>query len=489
MKKYLKLIGSFLVVLTVVSFVIKAEAAATDKDLVYLKAVGAVASSFDDTAGWAPDPNPMAPVDGKLETRWSPKYKDNEWIYFDFGKPKVLTTMAILWERAFVVDYEILISDDTKTWKTVVLLKNQNGNVDIIRFEPVRGRYLKIVGLKRVNPLWGFSVWEVLLLGPRESNQGEKTLKETYPNFGVELEEILSGEFSITPVKEPPLDGNGPIGKDEFQAGVVFTSWHETEIATKKSDVSIKHLYDDDNVRFLSVMVNWYQEDINSTVIGRDKLAGSTPMDEAVGHAINYAHSLGMKVMLKPHVDVHSGDGRQYIIPSVDWFASYTEFILHYAEIAEEYNVELFCVGTELTQTTTPRWDKTWRTIIFEIRKAYKGQITYAANWDEYPDVTFWDTMDFIGIDAYFPLTDNPDAPPEDLEKSWQSYADEIEYFLKVKKYNKPVILTELGYANFNGCNAEPWLSCPQSPVEDQEEQADAFDTAMSVLSERPWFK
>ena len=176
-------------------------------------------------------------------------------------------------------------------------------------------------------------------------------------------------------------------------------------------------------------------------------------------------------------------------MPSVDWFASYTEFILHYAELAEEYNVELFVVGTELGQTATPQWDKTWRTIIFEIRKAYKGQITYAANWDDYQDVPFWDAVDYMGIDAYFPVTDDPNASAEVLEKSWQGYADEIENFLKVKKQKKPVIFTEIGYANFNGCNVEPWLSCPEQPTEDQEEQADAFDTAMSVLSERPWFK
>ena len=55
--------------------------------LVYLKVESAVVSSFDDTPDWAPPEDPMAPADGNFDTRWSPlNGRDNEWIYFDFGK-------------------------------------------------------------------------------------------------------------------------------------------------------------------------------------------------------------------------------------------------------------------------------------------------------------------------------------------------------------------------------------------------------------------
>ena len=64
--------------------------------LVYLAVTDAVASSFDDTPDWAPLPNAMAPVDRDMLTRWSPKLGlDNEWIYFDFGKVKVLSKIII----------------------------------------------------------------------------------------------------------------------------------------------------------------------------------------------------------------------------------------------------------------------------------------------------------------------------------------------------------------------------------------------------------
>ncbi len=461
--------------------------AADAEDLVYLKVKSAVASSFDDTEGWAPPEDAMAPADGDLGTRWSPKYLDNEWIYFDFGKKKTISTIAILWERAFATEYEILISDNAKKWKQVALMKEQNGNVDIIEFEPVKTRYVKMVGLKRVNPLWGFSIWEFLMFGQKGLNQTDKTLKQTYSDFPVTTAEILAGDFSVTPEKEDPLPGLGRIGEKEFQTGINFPSWHETEIATKKSDESIKHLFDNVNAKFISIPITWFQDDIDSTEIARDTITGSTPMDEAVGHAINYAHKTGLKVMLKPHVDLYTEAPRYYIIPSVDWFITYTGFIIHYARLAEEYNVELFCIGTELGETTTEEWEDIWRTIIFEIRKVYKGQLIYAANWDRYQDVPFWDELDFIGIDAYFPLTENENATIEELDKAWEYYTSEIEDFLKSNDYEQPVIFTELGYANVDGCNVEPWLTC--SHREDQDEQADCLDSALAVLTEKPWFK
>ena len=63
-----------------------------ENHLVYLNVVNAVASSFDTTPDWAPPPEPMAPVDRDMLTRWSSELGlDNEWIYFDFGKPRFLS--------------------------------------------------------------------------------------------------------------------------------------------------------------------------------------------------------------------------------------------------------------------------------------------------------------------------------------------------------------------------------------------------------------
>jgi len=86
-------------------------------------------------------------------------------------------------------------------------------------------------------------------------------------------------------------------------------------------------------------------------------------------------HAFGMKVMLKPHVDLVDEEARTNIIPSDEWFESYKSFMLHYAELSAKYNVELLCIGTELSNTTTARWRAEWVDIINEIRKIYLQQM------------------------------------------------------------------------------------------------------------------
>ena len=143
--------------------------------LVYLAVTDAVASSFDDTPDWAPLPNAMAPVDGDMLTRWSPKLGiDNEWIYFDFGKEKVLNKIVIRWENAFATEYEILTSFDAKKWTRLLLKKDGKGAIETLEFPAVKARYVKIIGLKRINDQWGFSMWEFGPYGPQSLNPGEK---------------------------------------------------------------------------------------------------------------------------------------------------------------------------------------------------------------------------------------------------------------------------------------------------------------------------
>lgn len=45
------------------------------------------------------------------------------------------------------------------------------------------------------------------------------------------------------------------------------------------------------------------------------------------------------------------------------------------------------------------------RRLIRQIRRVYHGPLTYAANWSgEYKQIRFWDALDYVGIQAYFPL-------------------------------------------------------------------------------------
>jgi len=166
-----------------------------------------------------------------------------------------------------------------------------------------------------------------------------------------------------------------------------------------------------------------------------------------------------VKVMVKPQLWV----GRGYFTGDIEmdteekWQVlekSYSEFILAYAKAAKEINADIFCIGTELEEFVKNR-PEYWQNLIKQIKNVYKGQLTYAANWDEYKRVPFWSEIDFIGIDAYFPLSEKKSPTVADLELGWQPHKDEIKGIQK--KFGKPIMFTEFGYRSVDYTGKEPW--------------------------------
>jgi hypothetical protein len=166
----------------------------------------------------------------------------------------------------------------------------------------------------------------------------------------------------------------------------------------------------------------------------------------------------GMMNMLKPHIWVRgSWPGEIQMQNEADWeiwFENYTAFILDYARFAEELKFPVLCIGTELEKTSNR--EREWRKIIAEIRKVYSGKLTYAANFTEYEQVDFWDDLDYIGIQAYFPLSKNHHPEIEELKTAWEIHLPKIEKV--VRKYQRAVLFTEIGYCNTADAAIQPWI-------------------------------
>ncbi|MFH1877655.1 MAG: discoidin domain-containing protein [Candidatus Omnitrophota bacterium] len=459
--------------------------AGNEEDLVYLDVTGAEASSFDETPDWAPEPDPMAPVDGDMLTRWSSNYHEGEqWIYFDLGKERVISNAIIRWERAHARDYKIQGSNDAKNWQDLYHEKNgQGGNMEA-DFPPVKARYIRILGLERANEDWGISIWEAEIYGPRSANPGAEVTKEQYLNKGENEDDKEAAKTLISKLAAKAV----PVSENSFQKVVVYTSWMAEELAMPVSDLTLAYLKEL-GVDSVAIMVPAYQEDLDSKeIFTNDKEGGDTPTMESLEHAIQTCHSLGMRVMLKPHVDPRTNEARINIMASEEWFNSYEEFILKYARLAQEQNVEIFSIGTELEATTFETWAGRWNQVIDKVKEVYKGYLTYSANWTEYKEVPFWDKIDFIGIDAYFPLTEDNEPTLDDLKSAWGARADEIEKWMEEKGLTaKGVVLTEIGYPSADGANRQPWVAVTN--IEDQQEQADCLEATFDVLTKRPWFK
>ncbi len=160
------------------------------------------------------------------------------------------------------------------------------------------------------------------------------------------------------------------------------------------------------------------------------------------------AHAVGQKVMIKPHVWV-VGDGwpGQFDLETEAewkvWEESYRDYILKFAEIADSVDADLYCIGTEYRNAAKKR-EAFWRKLIKEVREIYDGPVTYAANWDNHERVKFWDALDYIGIDGYFPVSKEQEPSYETIKEGWQGVADDLKLFSK--KYDKQILFTEYGF-------------------------------------------
>ena len=277
----------------------------------------------------------------------------------------------------------------------------------------------------------------------------------------------------------------GPV----FQKGMCYTTWNKKAYASERSDASLEKLKSI-NVEWVTILTTWYQDHCFATDIFSTK---KTPTDESLKHAIVKARSLGMKVILKPHLDIIStefGNWRGDIacVSEPDWekwFENYEKFIIHYAKMAEKTGAEMFCVGTELVGATTHHVDQ-WKKVIKEVRKVFKGDLVYAANWnDEYLQIRFWDDLDYAGIDAYFPLSDKDNPTYEELVEAWQKWVPEIEAWQK--RINKPVIFPEIGYCSATQAARSPWERAPEAKA-DMQLQVDCYKAMVDTFWDKEWF-
>ena len=213
---------------------------------------------------------------------------------------------------------------------------------------------------------------------------------------------------------------------------------------------------------------------------------------------IDLAHSFGFKVFLKPHIWLTAptnGKWRSDIFPSNEnnwelWQKNYREFILLYAKIAQQNEVELFCLGTELSRLSVEKSDF-WKNLIQEVRSVYSGKITYAANWyNEYEKISFWEDLDYIGIQAYFPLVKNKYQSVQQISKGWNKHFPAIAAIHK--KYNRKILFTEMGYKSTADSAIKPWewidYSADSDKIVSTETQANCYLAFFNTVWKKEWF-
>ena len=273
-----------------------------------------------------------------------------------------------------------------------------------------------------------------------------------------------------------------------FQKGVAFTGYSRDSYVGEGPRQALRDVAAV-NAEWISLLVTAYQDTIASTEV--DIFGEGTPTDASLADIIGYAHELGLKVMLKPHIDILKEDRwRGEIGPSFDeagwsvWFDSYRSFILHYAALARDTSADLFSVGCELDATV--RRVPEWRSVIAAVREVYPGPLIYADDQAESDPtaVSWWDALDYIGMDAYPTLTHEPRPSISSLCYGWESYLEKLRALSE--RWAKPLVITEIGYRSVEGGAQNPWDWQRHGPV-DLVTQRKCYEAALRMVAGRTW--
>jgi hypothetical protein len=155
--------------------------------------------------------------------------------------------------------------------------------------------------------------------------------------------------------------------------------------------------------------------------------------------------------------------------------------------VAQANGAASLCVGVEIDQLTGQQYLPYWTDIINSVRAVFKGQLTYAADWNDAvspwqgqhglaagtgnlaTQVSFWNQLDYVGIDCYAPLSDKANPTLADLIAGWTQVPTDpesksvtgnqslISYFASVQaQIGKPLLFTELGYESATDAASQP---------------------------------
>jgi hypothetical protein len=235
---------------------------------------------------------------------------------------------------------------------------------------------------------------------------------------------------------------------------------------------------------WVNLPVAAYQDNVKSETIVL--ATDDAPSDADILKIMARAKARGMGIMMMPTVllkNTGSKDWRGVINPPNwdRWFTSYNAFVTHLARLAQKGEVDIFVVGSELlsTEPYRNRWVKT----IGAIRNEYKGKLTYSANWDHYEAVTFWDQLDYVGMNNYYELAKTPGATVTELNATWKPIQEKILAF--AAEQNKPFMFTEVGWHNLVNTLSEPWNYVAADPI-DHGEQRRAYESFVETWKPVP---
>lgn len=247
----------------------------------------------------------------------------------------------------------------------------------------------------------------------------------------------------------------------------------------------------------LLIPVNIYQSSLNSN---NPHIDSRTISKEVLAVIFKVAKKFNLKIDILPTLLIDPEEEGGFtpwsgeIEPSdvILWFSNYKSVIRDLAKFSQDSDVvDVFLVGAELISMERKEYKGFWQDIIDSVRQVFKGKVSYQTNWwwnrddferarDNFP----WHSVDYIGLNSYFELTNDPEALTHELINGWyndrhnQNVVNDVTSIYA--KYHIPIVFWETGYQSKDQTTIFPWDFFLNTP-EDQEEQLRGYEALRLV--------
>ena len=285
----------------------------------------------------------------------------------------------------------------------------------------------------------------------------------------------------------PASAGPGYVSADEVRQGgpihgiIVSDANHPFDVGM----LDLNRLADD-GINQVTFYLTWYFGNTTDAAI----LPGPfTPSDSEVATAIQAAHQAGMTVQIDPILwsgpTSTTGYHWRGLLDPTDqdaFWSAYDDLILHYAQLAQDNDVEVYAIGSEL-RALEPYVDR-WRQLAAAVRQVYSGKLTYMALTWSVKKVEFWRSVDYIGTSPYYWLSGDMMPSYQELRDAWGPFFRPLRRLSK--RTGRPVLFNEIGYLSAQKTTADPWRAKTTYPAS-QKLQARAYAALLDAAADQRW--
>ncbi len=228
----------------------------------------------------------------------------------------------------------------------------------------------------------------------------------------------------------------------------------------------------------------------------------NTPGDDELIEIIQYIHSKGIKVMLRPMIECWDGTQRFQLVLYQgeiqeghpfhyrdDWFNNYAAVTSHYLRIADKTGCEAYGFDSELNNLAG--FSDNWKKIIELARKLYKGHLTTSLiNAEQFiaklDNRDFWFyALDSVGTSFYYPATEDGSGTVEEMIARLRPHADKMKSF--AEKLGTCFYLGECGCCSVENATRLPYY-WKNGKYYDGKQQADYLTAVIRLFEEHTWW-